>query len=87
MTKFSKHLTPVDPPPRKDVMTQEDFRATLAKLNLSTTATSRLLGVNDRTVRRWWSGDAPVPAPAERFLRYLARVNISPIAVMEVLEG
>jgi DNA-binding transcriptional regulator YiaG len=86
MTKFNEHLTPIVPPQR-DSMTVEDLHATLSKLNLSTGAASRLLGVNDRTVRRWWSGDAPVPAPAERFLRYLARRQISPISVMETLEG
>jgi hypothetical protein len=45
----------------------------------------RLLGVNERTARRWATGDYPIPPPAARFLRYLARAKISPIAVMETL--
>jgi DNA-binding transcriptional regulator YiaG len=85
MTKFTAALTPADPPPRADAMTDEEFQRTLAKLNLSTGATARLMGVNERTVRRWWSGEAPVPPPIERFLRYLYRANISPISVMETL--
>ena len=86
MTKFTPALTPADPPPRADAMTEEEFQRTLGKLNLSTGATARLMGVNERTVRRWWSGEAPVPPPVERFLRYLHRAKISPISVMEVLE-
>jgi DNA-binding transcriptional regulator YiaG len=87
MTKFTAALTPADPPPRADAMTEEEFQRTLRKLELSTAAAARLVGVNERTVRRWWSGEAPVPAPVERFLRYLHRAKISPIAVMEVLES
>jgi DNA-binding transcriptional regulator YiaG len=85
MTKFSKYLKPIKPPAREDEMTTDDFNAVLDKLSLSSTAAARLLGINDRTARRWTSGAAPIPAPAARFLRFLARAKISPITVMETL--
>ena len=74
-TRFSEHLTP----PATAQST------TLAKLKLSTGAAARLLGVNDRTVRRFGLATRRVPPPAERFSRYLARAKVSPQNVMEVL--
>jgi hypothetical protein len=32
---------------------------------------ARLLGVDDRTSRRWACGERDIAPPAERFLRYL----------------
>jgi DNA-binding transcriptional regulator YiaG len=83
--RFSKHLTPLEKPPSPDAISVDELRALLGKLNLSTGAAARLLGVNDRTVRRWWSGDAPTPPPVARFLRYIHRARVSPQQVMETL--
>ncbi len=52
-------------------MTSDDYRAAIESLGLSQLGAARLLGVNDRTSRRWASGEQDVPPPAERFLRYL----------------
>ena len=65
--RFSKHLTPIDKPPSPDAMTPDELLEVLGALGLSVSAAARLLGVNDRTVRRWSSGDAPLPPPATRF--------------------
>jgi DNA-binding transcriptional regulator YiaG len=83
--RFSKHLTPIDKPPSPDAMTPDELLEVLGALGLSISAAARLLGVNDRTVRRWSAGDAPLPPPATRFLRYLHRAKISPQKVMETL--
>lgn len=52
-------------------MTPDEYRETIEKLGLSQVAAARLLGVDDRTSRRWASGERDVPPPAQRFLRYL----------------
>jgi DNA-binding transcriptional regulator YiaG len=54
-------------------MTPTDLRARLARLGLSQTGAARLLGVDDRTMRRWLAdSDTPgaryVPGPAQRLL-------------------
>ncbi len=52
-------------------MTPTDFRNTLARLGLSQTGASRVLGVSDRQVRRWASGDIEVPQPVAKILRMM----------------
>lgn len=58
-------------------MTADEYRAAIEHLGLSQVAAARLLGVDDRTSRRWASGDREVPPPAERFLRYLIATDRS----------
>lgn len=83
MTKFTAHLTPIEPDP--DAMSPDDLARVLEQLELSQTAAARLLGVDERTMRRWIVGHYPVSPTAARFLRFLARAKISPITVMETL--
>lgn len=52
-------------------MSPDDYRAALETLGLSQVAAARLLGVDDRTSRRWACGERDIPPPAVRFLRYL----------------
>ncbi len=52
-------------------MTSDEYREAIESLGLSQVGAARLLGVNDRTSRRWASGEQDVPPPAQRFLRYL----------------
>lgn len=52
-------------------MTADEYRSTIARLGLSQVAAARLLGVDDRTSRRWATGERDVPGPADRFLKYL----------------
>lgn len=80
---FTPHLTPIAPDP--DAMSTDDLARVLRQLELSQTAAARLLGVDERTMRRWIVGRYPVAPTAARFLRFLARAKISPISVMETL--
>lgn len=56
-------------------MTAEQFRAALAKLKMSQTEFSRRAKVDARTVRRWASGECPVPGYAETILVLLEIVD------------
>ncbi len=66
-------------------MTPEEYRETLAALELSQLGAARLLGVNDRTARRWALGEAEIPPPAARFLLFLRGAKIPPDRVLKVL--
>jgi DNA-binding transcriptional regulator YiaG len=52
-------------------MTPDEYRAAIERLGLSQIAAARLLGVDERTSRRWANGEREVPPPVQRFLRYL----------------
>jgi DNA-binding transcriptional regulator YiaG len=52
-------------------MTPDEYRAALDAIGLSQAGGARLLGVDERTSRRWACGERDVPPPAQRFLRYL----------------
>jgi DNA-binding transcriptional regulator YiaG len=52
-------------------VTADDYRSAIEALGLSQLAAARLLGVDERTSRRWANGERDVPEPAARFLRYL----------------
>jgi DNA-binding transcriptional regulator YiaG len=73
------------PSVRGDVMPREELERILRQLKLSQSAAGRLLGVDERNVRRWLAGEYPVFPPAARFLRFLVGAKISPITVMETL--
>lgn len=49
-------------------MTRDDFRAALDRLGLTQTGAARVLGVDERTTRRWAAGERAVPPPVERLL-------------------
>jgi hypothetical protein len=52
-------------------MTPDEYRATCARLGLSLNAASRLLGVNERTSRRWALGEIDIPKPVQLALRLM----------------
>jgi DNA-binding transcriptional regulator YiaG len=52
-------------------MTADRYRATIDRLNLSQVGAARLFKVDDRTSRRWASGDAPVPEAVAKLLRLM----------------
>lgn len=58
-------------------MTPDEYRSVIDKLGLSQLAAARLLGVDDRTSRRWANGERDIPPPAARFLRYLVATGRS----------
>jgi DNA-binding transcriptional regulator YiaG len=58
-------------------MTPTQFRAALAKLDLSQLGAARLFGVGERTPRRWIAGDSEIPEMAAILLRLLLAKKIS----------
>lgn len=52
-------------------MTPTQYRATIEALGLSLTGAAQLLGVNERTCRRWADGEYDVPEPVAMLLRLL----------------
>jgi DNA-binding transcriptional regulator YiaG len=67
-------------------MTDEEYRNAIAMLGLSQTEAARLLGVDERTSRRWVSGEREIPPPAARFLRFLLATGITGARAIEILE-
>ena len=59
-------------------MTANQFRATLARLGLSQRGASRLFNVNERTVRRWASGDIAVPEGIVTHLQTMLTMSEKP---------
>lgn len=53
-------------------MTPADFRSCLSRLGLSQTGASRVLGVADRTIRSWLTGERAVPEPVAKLVRLMA---------------
>jgi DNA-binding transcriptional regulator YiaG len=68
-------------------MTADEYREALARLDLSQVAAARLLGVDDRTSRRWATGERDVPGPASRFLNFLIAIRKTGAQAMKVLDG
>lgn len=68
-------------------MTPDEYRTTIETLGLSQVAAARLLGVDERTSRRWANGERDVPPPAERFLLYLVATGRSGEYAMRKLGG
>ncbi len=66
-------------------MTANDYREALARLELTQAQAAHLLGVDERTSRRWANGERAVPPPAARFLRYLLLSNRSAAQAMRLL--
>lgn len=52
-------------------MTSDEYREAIDRLGLTQGGAARLLGVDERTSRRWANGERDIPPPAQRFLRYL----------------
>jgi DNA-binding transcriptional regulator YiaG len=52
-------------------MTADQFSKIIESLDLTQIETAALLGVDDRTIRRWVGGERDVPGPVVRFLNYL----------------
>jgi DNA-binding transcriptional regulator YiaG len=67
-------------------MTPDQYRIAIETLGLSQVAAAKLLGVDPRTSRRWACGERDVPAPAERFLRYLIATGKTGEKAMRVLD-
>lgn len=68
-------------------MTAEEYRDLIAALGLTQVDASILLGVDERTSRRWASGEREIPPPVVRFLRYLLATKTTGDAAIKVLNG
>lgn len=66
-------------------MTSDEYRAALKSLGLTQAGGARLVGVDERTSRRWAIGERDVPPPVARFLTFLIVSDIKPEAVMSAL--
>lgn len=65
-------------------MTATQFRAALARLELSQLGAARLFGVGERTPRRWASGEADVPPPVAILLRLMLAGKVRTVDVEAV---
>lgn len=59
-------------------MTPDAFRAALARLGLTQQGCATFLDVTDRTVRRWATGDQPVPRSVELLFALMERCGVKP---------
>ena len=55
-------------------MTPDELRAQLDRLGLTQVGAARLLDVDERTVRRWATGNVPIPRAVEMLLPLLSPV-------------
>jgi hypothetical protein len=63
------------------------YRAMLDALGLNQLAAAKFLGVNERTSRRYASGDWPLPRATALLLRIMAARRISPEKAENLLLG
>jgi DNA-binding transcriptional regulator YiaG len=66
-------------------MTPDEYREALEALGLTQGGGARLLGVDERTSRRWACGERDIPPPAHRFLRFLIAIGKSGAYAMHKL--
>jgi DNA-binding transcriptional regulator YiaG len=67
-------------------MTSDQFGKILARLDLSQMEAAVLLGVDDRTIRRWVGDERDVPGPVVRFLNYLIATGKTGASAIKKLE-
>jgi transcriptional regulator with XRE-family HTH domain len=58
-------------------VTHTEYRIAIDKLGMSQIAAAKLLGVDERTSRRWANGERDIPPPVSRFLAYLVATGRS----------
>jgi DNA-binding transcriptional regulator YiaG len=68
-------------------MSAEALRAELARLRLSQAGFARFLEVDERTVRRWSAGAAPIPRAVELLLPRLSPAEVDPARAEKAREG
>ena len=66
-------------------MTPTQFREAIARLGLSQVGAASLFKVNDRTARRWASGEQDIPAAVALALRLMIRHKVSPASAQRLL--
>jgi len=58
-------------------MTANQYRAALARLDLTQTGAAQLVGADPRTSRRWIAGETSIPESVAIILRLMLRGKIS----------
>lgn len=63
-------------------MTPKEINAARHQLGLSQAGLARVMGIaDDRTIRRWESGETPITGPASLLLRYMVRYGLPDVAL------
>jgi hypothetical protein len=63
------------------------YQAMLGELKLSIVEAALVLGVDERTSRRWFTGEIDLPRPVERFLWYMIATKVTPEDVLTLLRS
>ena len=66
-------------------MTAQQFRDALAALDLTQVGAADLFGVNERTARRWASGEQDIPQPVALALRLMVKHKVSVATAQKLL--
>jgi hypothetical protein len=77
---------------KSNLMSAREYRSTLTELGLGTPpnvedaqALGDLIGVHERTVRKWYSGDRAISPHTARFLRLVRKLGIK--RARQILDG
>jgi hypothetical protein len=63
-------------------MTGDDYRHAIDHLGMTQVGSARFFGVNDKTPRRWISGEHPIPCAVSMLLRVMVRHHLTPHHVL-----
>lgn len=67
-------------------MTKDEYREILRSLGLTQVGAARFLDVHPVTSRRWASGEADVPPPVAKLLRFMAAMEFTTEYVARQIE-
>ena len=59
-------------------MTPKQYADAIERLGLSQRGAGKILGVDERTSRKWIAGDARIPESAAKLLRLMVRLKLKP---------
>ena len=66
-------------------MSPEAFKATLAALDFNQRTAAEFFGVNERQIRRWTIGEAPVPDAVRLLLGLMLAKKLTPSKVLALV--
>jgi hypothetical protein len=67
------------------MMTGDEYRDAIEKLNLSQVGAADFLGVDDTTSRRWIADKHPMPRATELLLRAMVHYKLTPSRVAKLI--
>ncbi|WP_336491789.1 helix-turn-helix domain-containing protein [Methylobacterium nigriterrae] len=67
-------------------MTADEYRAVLKQLDLTQAAAATFLGIEEVTSRRWATGKSRVHGAAEKLLRLMIAMKLTPEQVSKCLD-